>query len=113
MKRAIINFCKWLLKPLSQFWEKPYSVKYVEDSIDNPKKKTLYVIGALDEPWQAELTCPCGCKDKIVLPLNDSTKPHWSLIITANNTPSLSPSVWRSKGCKSHFFLKQGKIDWC
>ncbi|MFI5187675.1 MAG: DUF6527 family protein [Chitinophagales bacterium] len=22
------------------------------------------------------------------------------------------PSVWRIQGCKSHFFVKENKIDW-
>jgi len=113
MKTTIKNFFRWLFKPLPSFWDKPYSIQYVENPVDNPKKKILYVIGTVDDPWQVELACPCGCENKIVLPLNDSTKPRWLLKISDNKTPTLSPSILRSKGCKSHFFLKQGKIDWC
>jgi len=112
MKIVIINFFKCLFRPLLDFWNKPYSIQYVEDPVDNPIKRKLYIIGTVDEPWQVELLCPCGCRDKIVLPVNDSTKPRWTLIITNKTIPSLSPSIWRSKGCKSHFFLKQGKIKW-
>jgi len=112
MNTAITNIFTWFSQLLSFIWSKPYSIQYVEDSINNPENKILYAIGTSDEPWQVELCCPCGCKDKIVLPVNESTEPRWALKIV-NNKPSLSPSIWRSKGCKSHFFLKQGKIDWC
>lgn len=110
--KTVIKFFKWLHQSLLGLWDKPYSILYVEDPIDNPKNKILYVIGTTDEPWQAELLCPCGCKDKIVLPVNDSTEPRWVLKTINSKKPSLSPSVWRTKGCKSHFFLKHGKIDW-
>lgn len=113
MKTAVVNFFKWLFQPLAGLWDKPYSVEYIEDPVETPKKKVLYIIGTSDEPWQVELACPCGCKDKIVLPVNDSTEPRWAIQLTNELPPTLSPSVWRSKGCKSHFFLKQGRIKWC
>jgi len=111
--KMIIIFFKSLFQSFLDLCDKSYSVQYIEDPIDNPKKKILYIVGTVNDPWQAELLCPCGCKDKIVLPVNNSTKPHWSLNITIKKTPSLSPSIWRTKGCKSHFFLKKGKIKWC
>tara|TARA_R110000772_G_scaffold19985_4_gene55543 strand:- start:2341 stop:2682 length:342 start_codon:yes stop_codon:yes gene_type:complete len=113
MKTTIKNFFERLIQPLSRFWDKPYSVRYVEDPVDHPKKKTLYIIGTEKEPWQVELICPCGCKDKIVLPVNDSTSPRWRLKTTNQGVPTLSPSIWRSKRCRSHFFLQNGKINWC
>lgn len=113
MKNRIINFLKWLFQPLSSFWDDTYSVLYVEDPVDNPKSKILYIIGTVEEPWQVELVCPCGCNEKIVLPVNESTSPRWDLKILNHRTPTLHPSVWRSKGCKSHFFLRNGKVIWC
>ncbi len=113
MKNIIKNFFKWIFHPLTRFWDDTYSILYVEDPIDKPKKKILYVIGATDELWQVELICPCGCNEKIVLPVNDSTSPRWGLKVANKSLPTLHPSVWRSKGCKSHFFLRNGKIIWC
>lgn len=102
----------WILQAFSSFWDKPFSVQYVEDPVDSPKKKVLYIIGTIDEPWQVEMLCPCGCKEKIVLPVNYETSPRWTLKLNGNNLPTLNPSIWRSKGCKSHFLLKGGKIKW-
>lgn len=31
----------------------------------------------------------------------------------ADGTVSIKPSGWRQKGCRSHFFLKRGQIEWC
>ena len=107
------RFVTWLIKPIIDYFDQPYSVKFIEDPVDKPAKKVLYVVGNIDEPWQAEMLCPCGCTQKIVLPLNNETSPRWTLKVNDSNIPSIHPSVWRSKGCKSHFFLRDGYIQWC
>lgn len=112
MLSHIKNFMVWFFQPLSCLFDKPYYVEFLEDPVDSPQKKVLYVVGTEDEPWQVEFLCPCGCKDKIILPVNDNTSPRW-IIEIISNIPTLSPSIWRSKGCKSHFFLRYGKIQWC
>lgn len=57
--------------------------------------------------------CPCGCRNVITLSLQSSHKPHWQLTLTSNNRPTLYPSIWRDKGCLSHFWLRDGRIFWC
>jgi len=112
MKTTIKNIFKWIIQSLSIFWDKPYSIQYIEDPAEHPEKNILYIIGTINESWQVEMICPCGCNDKIVLPVNDSTSPRWGLRISNQNIPTLHPSVWRSKRCKSHFFLRNGKVEW-
>lgn len=82
MIKTIKHIYQWITQALTDFWDKPFSVQYVEDPVDNPKQKILYIIGTMDEPWQVEMVCPCGCKEKIVLPVNYSTSPRWCLKIT-------------------------------
>ena len=113
MIKYLKKFTFWLIKPLINYLDKPYSLEFIEDPVEEAHKRVLYVVGTKDEPWQAEMLCPCGCKEKIVLPLNNETSPRWTLKISHSNVPSLRPSVWRSKGCKSHFFLTDGHIQWC
>lgn len=113
MKTNFKKFLAWIFEPLLAFKDKPYRIKLVEDPPDHLDKKHLYVVGSKDEPWQIEFLCPCGCQDKIVLPVNRQTSPRWDLQINKDGTPTLSPSVWRTKGCKAHFFLRRGKIQWC
>jgi len=65
------------------------------------------------EDWCVGLRCPCGCGDVIELLVVPEAKPRWDLAIDAKGRPSLSPSVWRQKGCRSHFWLRRGRIHWC
>jgi hypothetical protein len=57
--------------------------------------------------------CPCTCGEVISLPLQSSHRPHWQLERSASGRPTLNPSVWRNKGCKSHFWIKDGFVLWC
>lgn len=45
-------------------------------------------------------------------PASAQVKPRWSLEVDAQGLPTLRPSVWLTGGCRSHFFLRKGKIIW-
>lgn len=53
------------------------------------------------------LKCPCGCGDIITLGirLNETNHPSWIPII---ETKSITPSIQRTYGCKSHFTITNG-----
>jgi hypothetical protein len=66
-----------------------------------------------NEDWCVGLRCPCGCSSAIELLVVPEAKPRWDLAIDARGRPSLSPSVWRKTGCRSHFWLRAGRVRWC
>lgn len=59
------------------------------------------------------MKCPCGCGADIDLSLIKGLKPRWEVQFHLNGTISISPSIWRKRKCKSHFFYKKGKVLWC
>nr|WP_246810918.1 DUF6527 family protein [Ensifer sp. ENS09] len=59
------------------------------------------------------MRCPCGCGDTIELLVVDGAKPRWDLTMDEASRPTLHPSVWRGKGCRSHFWVRHGRIHWC
>lgn len=63
------------------------------------------------EPWAVAMSCPCGCGEIVELSLSKVSKPHWTLRLDQGK-PTLSPSVWRNIGCKSHFWVRRGQVDW-
>jgi hypothetical protein len=84
----------------------------LEELPDAPKKRNLYLIGDR-QPWAAAFICPCGCGEVIQLSLLPRDSPSWSVALDRDGFATLSPSVWRTKGCKSHFFVREGSIVWC
>lgn len=65
------------------------------------------------EQWSLGLNCPCGCGEVIELLLIEEADQSWSLHIDGIGRPTLQPSVWKSSGCRSHFWVVSGQIKWC
>lgn len=64
-------------------------------------------------PLWALFRCPCGCGYTITLSLQKSHRRKWILKSSDEGRPTLSPSVWQTNGCYSHFWLTDGRIYWC
>ena len=55
--------------------------------------------------------CPCGCGNKIITPIG---KNAWNIEVHDDGTISLSPSVGNFYlPCRSHYYIKHGKIKLC
>jgi hypothetical protein len=65
------------------------------------------------EDWCVGLQCPCGCGERLEMMLLHGVKPRWDLMLDAKGRVSLHPSVWLRTGCRSHFWIRGGKVVWC
>lgn len=108
MKRLLPKLVSTLVK-----WFQPrHKTEYSDEVPEILKEKTIYVIGEANNPWLIAFKCPCGCNSTIQLNLLTDAKPKWRFTKNPKNRITISPSVWRNKGCKSHFFVRKSKIDW-
>lgn len=74
---------------------------------------TVYILGEGEHAWAAAFRCPCGCSETVQLNLLPQRRPRWRVVLGAGREVSLSPSVWRHVGCRSHFVVQGGRIRWC
>lgn len=86
---------------------------HADEEPDHPATRTVHVVGEGGHLWFASFSCPCGCGETIKVSLLKTGRPRWSVTEHWDGTVSLRPSVWRQRGCKSHFWLRRGKIHWC
>ena len=91
-------------------WEK-LIVSFEEDVPERLRGNALYIIGAKNYYWAIILLCPCGCGEAIHLNLLKRAYPMWKYKIRGEEI-SVIPSIWRTAGCKSHFFIRKGRIVW-
>lgn len=86
---------------------KEFIPEFVEFIPDELKEKVLYVSKTYETTVH---NCFCGCRRQVVVPFS---KPHWTITIDGDIV-SLSPSIgsWQLP-CKSHYFLKKNKVEWC
>lgn len=89
-------------------------VRVEDDSLPpNLPARDLVLCQEGDEKWCVGMRCPCGCGKVIELLLLQNTQPRWDLIIDRQGRPSLFPSVWVQTGCRSHFWIRNGRVVWC
>lgn len=104
----------WILRLWS--WVAP-SRKVVIVRGDTPPdiipNRNLFLAREGKEDWAVAFMCPCGCGDRLELLLVPEVKPRWSMVVHDNRTATLYPSVWRTSNCRSHFWIKKGKVVWC
>ena len=89
-----------------------FETDLVDELPDALVPQRLYLIGEQPQPWSAALLCPCGCGTTIQLSLLKADRPSWRVRRHFNGSVTLRPSIWRTRGCRSHFFLRRGRIVW-
>lgn len=107
-----------MLRMLRKLWDKyGPSRKVIAIEGDTPPNRLPFrnlVLAREDgEEWAVGFRCPCGCGKRLELMLINEAKPNWSLAVDLKQRPTLTPSVHLTTGCKSHFWVKKGKIIWC
>jgi Family of unknown function (DUF6527) len=80
--------------------------QFVEFVPETLEPETVYV--SIEHDIAIHL-CACGCKNQVVTPLSPA---GWSVTYDGRSI-SLSPSIgnWNFE-CKSHYFIRKGRIDW-
>lgn len=74
--------------------------------------RNLVLLRDTADDWSVGMRCPCGCGQAIELALIPEAKPRWKLHAEPGSPPSLTPSVWLREGCRSHFFVRGGRVEW-
>lgn len=88
---------------------------YLIESSEIPeflKEETVYLIKEGQQRLHAALLCPCGCRSQINLNLLPDSYPYWKIRKIKKQTLTIYPSIWKLSGCKSHFFIRKGKVVW-
>ena len=105
---------KSALERLGAWWHEDFRV--VQEQGDTlpavVRKNSLVHMVDAGKSWSVGFQCPCGCGEVIELLLLPEVEPHWSLTVDRLNRPTLSPSVWKATGCRSHFWMRGGRIVW-
>ena len=90
-------------------FQKKYHIKFANNIPELLEKRVVYVIDEQTK-WVMVFSCPCGCEDKIHLNLLEEVSPKWAYTISRRKVIGITPSVNRVRGCKSHFWLRNGKV---
>lgn len=91
---------------------RPLTPRFVDDVPEELEPQYVYLVGDEGQPWSAAMLCPCRCGEVIQLSLMKQDRPRWRAEVEESGAVNLYPSVWRTRGCLSHFILRRGRIYW-
>lgn len=105
----IVNFIKTIFR--KRKYKKILIIK--NNSSVTPVNNTITVVKKNSTYSWAKFKCPCGCGKNVTLSLTSNIKPYWVIKVDNDNRVTLSPSIYLTNyPCRSHFFIKNNKIDW-
>jgi hypothetical protein len=104
------NIIRWIIT-LCRKEQLDYFYCLSNDIPNTYSTKCVYIIGVKESPWCVAFICPCGCKEKIILNTLTEATPCWKFY-TKKNQISIFPSINRIIGCRSHFFIRNGNVEW-
>ena len=85
----------------------------VEESPEELRPGEIYLVGENGHVSCVGMMCPCGCGEVIQLNLVAGTRPVWAVERDSDTgAVTLRPSIWRTSGCRSHFLLRGGRVQW-
>lgn len=91
-----------------------YRAYFVEDLPERLDRQRLYVVGEPGCAHYAAMACPLRrCRIVLTTNLLPDDHPQWRLSVDRKGVPTLAPSVWRQVECGCHFFLRDGRVEWC
>ena len=85
----------------------------VEESPEELRRGEIYLVGENGHFSCVGMMCPCGCGEVIQLNLVAGTRPVWAVERDSDTgAVTLRPSIWRTSGCRSHFLVRGGRVQW-
>lgn len=93
--------------------QQKFKVKFVEDPPILLNNYVIYIVGENSQHWFMLYNCPCGCQKKVYLNLLKDANPCWRFYLNKKRQVTIAPSVWKKDGCRSHYFIRRGKVIWC
>lgn len=110
--RAIFRLIKLLgINTINMPKTDELTFEYVPDMPVSILSNKIYIIKEGNNPDTLLFLCPCDCGSKIYLNLLHDASPRWDISFTKSKITVL-PSINRTIGCKSHFFITSGKVRW-
>lgn len=110
--KILSKLVKWSKNKYRSFASPHLKIEMVSEFPSVIKKRTVFVVKDGDEADTLIFKCPCGCNADIYLNLLKDAKPQWDYYLTNREEITVYPSIWRTTGCMSHFFIQKGKVVW-
>ena len=110
--KLLRSIAGWFRQKYSYYSQPKFNFEIVENDPESVPPQKIFIVQEGVQPDSLIFKCPCGCGADIHLNLLKDAKPRWHFKINKRGNISIYPSVRRTKGCQSHFYLSNSRVDW-
>ena len=103
------------MQKLTEFREVRHIPEFLYAMFDSEPKLEDGVLYVVDNSPYVEYNCPCGCGSVVALPTQKHQTGYsgWGFS-EKDGKVTLSPSIYSTGfSCKSHYFVRNNRIEWC
>lgn len=94
-------------------WRVEATVSEVDQVPRRIRARRAFLVAAEARRKWLVFDCPCGSGHRILLNLDRSRRPFWTLRVAKDRRFTLEPSVDYSDDRRScHYFLSEGRVEW-
>lgn len=103
---------KRLANAIARF--RPYRTEWVDDPPQDPRPRTVYVVGGRQHAFSVLVACPRrACRRPVNLDISPNVTPRWRFHEHTDGTLSLHPSIHvTTLPCGCHYWLRRGRVLW-
>ncbi len=108
---ARLSWMRQKSRVFGPLWRLVATVEEADEVPAQISRNGIVFVGTRDFPKWLVFDCPCGNGHRIMLNLDVSRLPHWS--IADGNRLSIWPSFdYRAAGRRCHYILSRGRMIW-
>ena len=94
-------------------WRVEATVSEVDQVPRRIRARRAFLVAAEARRKWLVFDCPCGSGHRILLNLDRSRRPFWTLRVAKDRRFTLHPSVdYRDRRRLCHYFLRHGRVTW-
>ena len=94
-------------------WRLENSVSDVDDVPSHIRARRAFLVATVRRNKWLVFDCPCRTGHRVILNLDESRDPFWTLRLTRTQRISLSPSIdYKGSRRSCHYFLSNGRVVW-
>lgn len=115
MKDRLISIARFLLVGLRIVQQPRFVIRKrtTQPAPNELRPDEIVAVVAGDETKWLCFLCPCDSGEIVRLAVSKTRRPAWTYTADRLGRPTIHPSIWQLDGCRCHFWVKKGEIDWC
>ena len=98
---------------ISRLWRLEAMVSSMDDVPPGIRSRRAYLVATATRRKWLVFDCPCGNGHRIILNLDRSRRPVWTVRLSKRGALTLHPSVnYRDDRRVCHYVLSNGRVEW-